>query len=247
MVLPRVETMLMDVRLDDRVGLDVDKVPPSVRFNSQRQVHVRIDVPEHLPESVAASVFIAEGGVACPLDVWAILGKLGGYVAVEEHMGGGFLASLWIGGWRELGEFGGGEAANGLVRHDLHPCYGLGVIEVEQGARCCGNAEGFKFKGCNRYEISAKVPPSSSLSVIIVKERETGSIRDMSKSDECWPKETKKEEKDCQGCKARLDNRAQIKQKTIKCSSADSTYLSASADFFHRLSPEPGCIPPERW
>lgn len=62
--MPRVETVLVDIGLDDGIGLDVDGVPTAVGFYSQCEVGVRIDVPEESAEEPEAAVVVAEGGVA---------------------------------------------------------------------------------------------------------------------------------------------------------------------------------------
>ena len=60
--------MLVEVRGNDRLGLHVYKVFSSVGFYAQREVGVRVDVPEGFAEDCWRPVEGAEGGVAGSLD-----------------------------------------------------------------------------------------------------------------------------------------------------------------------------------
>lgn len=75
-MMPGVETVLVDIGLDDGIGLDVDGVSTAVGFYSQCEVGVRIDVPEESAEEPEAAVVVAEGGVA--------------YINIITHISPGF-------------------------------------------------------------------------------------------------------------------------------------------------------------
>ncbi len=84
--------MLVQVRRDDALRLDVDEVLASVALDAQGQVRVRVNVPEGFPEDGGGPRVRAEGGVAGALGG----GRRGGGqrgrdVSVEEDVavGGG--------------------------------------------------------------------------------------------------------------------------------------------------------------
>jgi hypothetical protein len=56
--------VLVDIRLDDRVSLNIDGVPAAVGLDTQGKIRVGINVPEEPTEEPEASVLVAERGVA---------------------------------------------------------------------------------------------------------------------------------------------------------------------------------------
>ena len=60
-----IQTVLVNVRVNDGIGLDVDGVATAVGFHPQSEVGVGIDVPVETTEEPHAAVVVAEGGVAC--------------------------------------------------------------------------------------------------------------------------------------------------------------------------------------
>ena len=61
--------MLVDIRLNDRVCLHVDRVPAAVGLDAQGKIRVGINVPEEPTEEPEASVLVAERGVAWFADI----------------------------------------------------------------------------------------------------------------------------------------------------------------------------------
>lgn len=131
LVVFRVQPVLVYVRLDDRVGLDVDKVLPPVALDPQRQVHVRVHAPEQLAEQRPPSVLVPPGRVARPVDVGSVGREFCRYVPTEQCMrrcfGGGIS--------RFLEEFGRRKSSHRSVGHRLQGRDGFGVGEVEDGVR----------------------------------------------------------------------------------------------------------------
>ena len=69
-VVSRVQSMLMDIRLDDRVGLDVHGITPTVRFDTEREVGVRINIPMQPTKKPESPVLVPECRVAyCGFDM----------------------------------------------------------------------------------------------------------------------------------------------------------------------------------
>ena len=75
--------MLVQVRGLDGFRLQVEEVAPRVGLYAQREVRVRVDVPEGPAEERGVLVRRAEGGVAGALDIGEGRGQGGGYLAVE--------------------------------------------------------------------------------------------------------------------------------------------------------------------
>jgi hypothetical protein len=57
--------MLVNIRLHDRVGLDVDRVTPSVGFDAQGEICVRIHIPEETSKKPKSSIPVTERRVSC--------------------------------------------------------------------------------------------------------------------------------------------------------------------------------------
>lgn len=65
--------MLVDIRLNDRVCLHVDRVPAAVGLDAQGKIRVGINIPEEPTEEPEASVLVAERGVAWFADISCFL------------------------------------------------------------------------------------------------------------------------------------------------------------------------------
>lgn len=61
----RVQSMLMDIRLDDRVGLNVYGITPTVRFDTERKVGVRINIPMQLTKKPESPILVPECRISC--------------------------------------------------------------------------------------------------------------------------------------------------------------------------------------
>lgn len=57
--------MLVDIRLNDRVCLNIYGVSPTVGLDSKGQIRVRVDIPVEPTEEPEASVLIAKSGISC--------------------------------------------------------------------------------------------------------------------------------------------------------------------------------------
>lgn len=77
------EPVLVQVGGLDALGLDVDKVGAAVGLDAQREVDVRVNVPDGLAEQGGGLGRGAKGGVAGALDLEEVGGEGGGYGAVE--------------------------------------------------------------------------------------------------------------------------------------------------------------------
>lgn len=63
-VVPGVQSVLVDVGLHNRVGLDIHGIPTTVGLDTEGKVSVGINVPEKTAEKPEAAVSIAERSVA---------------------------------------------------------------------------------------------------------------------------------------------------------------------------------------
>lgn len=63
-VVSRVQSVLMNVCLNNRVGLDVHRVPPAIRLDTEREVGVRIDIPVQSTEKPESSILVPKRGVS---------------------------------------------------------------------------------------------------------------------------------------------------------------------------------------
>jgi hypothetical protein len=67
-VVPGVQSVLVDVGLHDRVGLDIHGIPTAVGLDTEGKVSVGINVPEKTAEEPEAAVSVAECGVSYSLN-----------------------------------------------------------------------------------------------------------------------------------------------------------------------------------
>jgi hypothetical protein len=132
-----IQPMLVQIRVHDRLGLDVDEVLAAVGLDPQRQVGVGVDVPEALAEDRGASVVIAPCRVTRPLDFRSVRRQFVRDATVEAGVGG------FGRGRGDVVEVDGGEAVHVGVGHGFACWDGVGVGEVEEVEGFCGRSEAF--------------------------------------------------------------------------------------------------------
>lgn len=64
-MVPRVQSMLMDISLDNRIGLDIHSVTSTIGFDPQRKIGIRINVPEKTAKKPEAPILVTKSGVSC--------------------------------------------------------------------------------------------------------------------------------------------------------------------------------------
>lgn len=69
----RIQPMLMDVRVDYGIGLDIHGIAATIRLDAQGEIRVRIDVPVQPTKDPDASVSVPEGGIPCWHDQYTVV------------------------------------------------------------------------------------------------------------------------------------------------------------------------------
>lgn len=154
--------MLVNIRLHDGVGLDVDGVASSVGLDAQGEVSVWVYVPEKTSKKPKPSIFVTESRVTCfntlsmtiPLPSTSssacphtgsldspIRWKLGRDRPMKSHMGG--IMRRWICG--DVVQTGSAVSSHRPVGHRFARCGGGFLLEVEEVIRLRRSRECFRI------------------------------------------------------------------------------------------------------
>lgn len=90
------QSMLMNIRLNNRIGLYIDEILASIALNPQCQISIRIAIPILPPKKCPPSLLRPPSGIPRSLNFRPLNGQLNGYISIESPIE---LALGWMARW----------------------------------------------------------------------------------------------------------------------------------------------------